>query len=148
MTNTNTLIRTVIQAATVAAPSVLDRIFAVTGPEVVNAPPQLGTTNEQAPAKPPMYAVILHNDHSTMPNFVVQVLREAFSVEGQKAHQVMMAAHTGDKAVVKVTTQELAETQLARAEGMIRTAEPGRDFGRHVAACELRFTVELETQGE
>lgn len=150
MTNTNTLIRTVIQAATVATPSVIDRIFAVTGPEVVNAPPQLGATNDQAPAKPPMYAVILHNDRSTSPLFVVQVLRTAFSVEGRRAQSVMMTAHTGNQAVVKVTSKELAETQLARAHGMIQGARPGQDFYLFpdVTACELRFTVELEAKGE
>lgn len=118
---------------------------------VIERPPELAPVNDNKPATPPMYAVLLHNDNSTAPDFVVRILEGCFSVAGERAYKIMMAAHTGGQAVVKITSKDLAETQLAAAQAMIDAADPGQDFYSRRAPggrCELRFSVELETKGE
>jgi ATP-dependent Clp protease adaptor protein ClpS len=119
---------------------------ATQAPEVVTAPPVTTPVDQEKQAKPPMYAVILHNDNTTGPDFVTRVLMEAFSVEGVRARNIMMTAHRSGSAVVQVTVKEVAETRVANAEAIIRTAQQGVDFV-YARACELRFTVEEESKG-
>lgn len=97
---------------------------------------------------PAMYAIVLHNDGSTNPYFVCRVLEEAFNVPNQRAWQIMMAVHNGTRGVVVILSKEEAEAALRVAQTMIANAVQGEDFGPHAAACELTFTMELETKGE
>jgi ATP-dependent Clp protease adapter protein ClpS len=118
---------------------------------VIERPPELSPVNDNKPATPPMYAVLLHNDNSTSPDFVVRVLAACFSIEERRAYQIMMAAHNDGQAVVKITSKDLAETQVAASKAMIENASPQRDFFARMAPggrCELKFSVELETKGE
>jgi ATP-dependent Clp protease adapter protein ClpS len=121
------------------------------GIAVMDAPPVLKPEEVIKPELPPMYAILLHNDQSTNPDFVVRVLREAFSVEKQLASRIMMAVHMGERGVVKIVAKDIAETQLEIANGLIAGAQVRRDFyspgmdGRPVVACALQFTMELES---
>lgn len=120
-----------------------------TTPLVVDhaAPVVVAPTNEQAPARPPMYAVVLHNDDTTMPWFVVTVLTQAFGLDETSAHQVMMRAHLSGKAPVVITTLDMAETKLVTAQAMVINAPPNaRAPGS--PGCELQFTLEPETDGD
>lgn len=136
--------------------NILERILGNNGGEqqddggmpVLERPPVETPDNKTTPAKPPMYSVVLHNDHTTFPDFVVQVLQQAFSVEGQAAQKVMMTAHRGGQAVVKVTTKDIAESQLDAANAIIRGAEPGRHHGNRNGNCELTFSVKAESDGD
>jgi ATP-dependent Clp protease adapter protein ClpS len=99
--------------------------------------------------KPPMYAVVLHNDNSTLPDFVTEVLVKAFQLPAQRAAEVMLTAHRGGQTIVCVLAKDVAETRLAVASSMIRAAQPGRDFASSLATtCQLTFSLELETEGE
>ena len=61
-----------------------------------------------APAKPkvkrpPLYKVVLLNDDYTPMEFVVEVLEHFFSMNREKATQVMLAVHTQGKGVCGIT---------------------------------------------
>ncbi len=64
--------------------------------------------------KPPMYKVILLNDDYTPMEFVVQVLQKFFSMDREKATQIMLAVHTTGKATCGIFTRDIAETKSAQ----------------------------------
>ncbi len=73
----------------------------------------------EAPAKPklkkpPMYKVVLLNDDYTPMEFVVEVLQIFFSMDREKATQVMLAVHTTGKATCGIFTRDVAETKCAQ----------------------------------
>jgi len=61
--------------------------------------------------RPPMYKVILLNDDYTPMEFVVHVLERFFSMDRERATQVMLAVHTQGSAVVGIFTRDVAETK-------------------------------------
>lgn len=73
--------------------------------------------------KPPMYKVILHNDHYTTMDFVVEVLQKFFHKDRGESLHIMLAVHHKGQAVVGVYTRDVAETKTeqtidyARANG-------------------------------
>jgi ATP-dependent Clp protease adaptor protein ClpS len=118
------------------------------GTTVIERPPMLAPVDKDAEktAKPPMFAVVLHNDSSTSPEFVVSVLNDVFGLNRQRATSIMMAAHTGGKATVAIYSREVAEAKCEQcrvkiARDGVNAASPGSD-------CELTFTVVQETDGE
>ena len=93
-----------------------------------------------APAKPkvkrpPLYKVVLLNDDYTPMEFVVEVLEHFFSMNREKATQVMLAVHTQGKGVCGIYTRDVAETkaelvnQAARDNGhpLLCEVEPSQD---------------------
>ena len=93
-----------------------------------------------APAKPklkrpPLYKVVLLNDDYTPMEFVVEVLEHFFSMNREKATQVMLAVHTKCKGVCGIYTRDVAETkaelvnQAARDNGhpLLCEVEPSQD---------------------
>ena len=75
-----------------------------------------GTVVEERPVEPalqspPMYKVILLNDHYTHMEFVVHVLMRFFDMDAEKATQVMYAVHTSGSAVVGIYPRDIAETK-------------------------------------
>jgi hypothetical protein len=50
--------------------------------------------------------------------------------------------------VVKVTTKDLAESQLDTANAIIQGAEPGRNHGNRNGGCELTFSIKAESDGD
>jgi ATP-dependent Clp protease adapter protein ClpS len=117
-------------------------------PEVIDRPnapvalPQRAPTEELLTEKPPMYAVVLHNDESTDPTFVIEVLCQVFAYDEQKAIRVMMQIHLGAEGVVVVLSQELAETKCAQAMALVASA--GRNAKNSDRPCELTFTTRKE----
>jgi len=61
--------------------------------------------------RPPMYKVILLNDDYTPMEFVVHVLEVFFSMEREKATQIMLVVHTQGSAVVGIFPRDIAETK-------------------------------------
>jgi len=75
-----------------------------------------GTVVEEAkPAlkRPAMYRVVLLNDDYTPMEFVVEVLIMFFSMDQEKATQIMLSVHTQGKGVCGVFTRDVAETKAA-----------------------------------
>ena len=79
-----------------------------------------------APARPevrppPLYRVLLLNDDYTPMDFVVEVLQVFFSMNRERATQVMLHVHTRGQGVCGVFTREVAETKVEQVNGFSRT---------------------------
>ena len=62
--------------------------------------------------RPPMYKVLLLNDDYTPMEFVVHVLEQFFSMNREKATQVMLHVHTRGMGVCGVFSKDVAETKV------------------------------------
>ncbi|MDP6377281.1 MAG: ATP-dependent Clp protease adapter ClpS [Pseudomonadales bacterium] len=61
--------------------------------------------------RPPMFKVVLLNDDYTPMEFVVHVLEHFFSMDREKATQIMLTVHTQGAAVVGIFPRDIAETK-------------------------------------
>ncbi|MFD1007765.1 MULTISPECIES: ATP-dependent Clp protease adapter ClpS [Oceanisphaera] len=84
---------------------------------------QLKEVEEIALQPPPMYKVIINNDDYTPMDFVVEVLQKFFSMDEDKATQVMMSVHYQGKGVCGLFTAEIAETKVAQVNNHARLHE-------------------------
>ena len=89
--------------------------------------------------EPPRYGVVLQNDDTTFPNFVIKVLTEVF--RSDNAISLMKEAHHRGSAVVFSNTKDVCYTLVDRANSLIASAEPGKHFSSEIENCELTFTV-------
>lgn len=71
-------------------------------------------------ARPPLYSVLLLNDDYTPMDFVVEVLMRFFSMNLEKATQVMLHVHTRGRGVCGVFTREIAESKVAQVNEYAR----------------------------
>lgn len=90
--------------------------------------PQPGLNEALAPEElklkpPPLYRVVLLNDDYTPMEFVVEVLREFFSMDVETATRVMLKVHTEGKGVCGVYPKEIAETKAVQVNDHSRAAE-------------------------
>ena len=69
---------------------------------------------------PPMYKVMLNNDDYTPMDFVVEVLTKFFSMDTDKANQIMLTVHYHGKAVCGIYTAEIAETKVMQVSQYAR----------------------------
>ncbi|HIF9274766.1 TPA: ATP-dependent Clp protease adapter ClpS [Photobacterium damselae] len=70
---------------------------------------------QEVQIKPPsMYKVILNNDDYTPMDFVIEVLQKFFSMDLEKATQLMLTVHYEGKAICGTFTAEVAETKVAQ----------------------------------
>lgn len=67
---------------------------------------------EQAIRPPSKYKVILNNDDYTPMDFVVEILRMFFSMDMEKANQIMLAVHCEGKATCGLYSADIAETKV------------------------------------
>lgn len=61
--------------------------------------------------RPPLYKVVILNDDYTPMEFVVEILEHFFSMNREKATQIMLTIHTQGKAVVGIYPRDIAETK-------------------------------------
>lgn len=73
--------------------------------------------------EPEMYRVILHNDHYTTMDFVVEVLVTVFHMPGAKATQVMLDVHRKGIGVCGVYTYDIAVTKVEQVHLMAKARE-------------------------
>jgi ATP-dependent Clp protease adaptor protein ClpS len=71
----------------------------------------VATRSKPKTKKPSMYKVLMLNDDYTPMEFVVHVLEVFFSMEREKATQIMLAVHTQGSAVVGIFPRDIAETK-------------------------------------
>lgn len=78
---------------------------------------------ETQTTKPPFYAVVLFNDDYTPMEFVIHVLQQYFSLDLDRATEVMLSVHYEGKGVAGVYPRDIAETKAqlvnryARSQG-------------------------------
>ena len=68
-----------------------------------------------------MYRVILHNDHYTAMDFVVEVLVRVFHKPPAEATKIMMDVHKRGTGVCGVYTYDLAVTKVRKVHAMARS---------------------------
>ena len=73
--------------------------------------------------QPPLYKVVLINDDYTPMDFVVEVLCSFFSMNVEKATQIMLKVHTEGKGVCGVFGKDVAETKAAQVNDYARDCE-------------------------
>lgn len=76
---------------------------------------------ERAKTKPPrMYKVILFNDDYTTMDFVIEVLQRFFSMNRERAMQIMLKVHNEGSAVCGVYSLDVAETKVTQVSGFAK----------------------------
>jgi ATP-dependent Clp protease adaptor protein ClpS len=76
---------------------------------------------EKTQTKPPsMYNVLLMNDDYTPMDFVIDILGRFFSMDLDKATQIMLKVHYEGKAICGTYTAEVAETKVAQVTAYSR----------------------------
>lgn len=70
---------------------------------------------EKTKIKPPsLYKVVLNNDDYTPMEFVVDVLQRFFTIDIDKATQLMLTVHHEGKAVCGIFSAEIAEMKVVQ----------------------------------
>ncbi|WKX27565.1 ATP-dependent Clp protease adapter ClpS [Tatumella ptyseos] len=67
---------------------------------------------DEALQPPSMYKVVLLNDDYTPMEFVIEVLQKFFSLDIERATQLMLTVHYEGKAICGEFTAEVAETKV------------------------------------
>ena len=67
-------------------------------------------------AEPPLYRVLIHNDHYTTMEFVVEILREVFHYEMIQAEQIMMMVHRTGIGCCGEYEYQIAESKVAEVD--------------------------------
>jgi ATP-dependent Clp protease adaptor protein ClpS len=73
--------------------------------------------------EPKMYRVILHNDHYTSMDFVVEVLMIVFHKAAAEATKIMLDVHKKGAGVCGVYTYDIASTKVSVVHNMAKRRE-------------------------
>lgn len=73
--------------------------------------------------EPPMYKVLLHNDHYTTQEFVVEVLRTVFQKNLIDATRIMLDVHRKGIGTVGMYTYDLARTKVEKVKLLAEEAQ-------------------------
>jgi ATP-dependent Clp protease adaptor protein ClpS len=73
--------------------------------------------------EPEMFRVILHNDHYTTMDFVVEVLRKVFHKNLPEATKIMLDVHQKGRGHVGLYSYDIARTKVAQVATLAREAE-------------------------
>ena len=79
---------------------------------------------ERTELRPPrMYRVILHNDHYTTMEFVVDILVKVFHKPAREASRIMLDVHRLGSGVCGVYTYDIARTKVSQVLALAREHE-------------------------
>lgn len=81
----------------------------------------------------PLYRILIHNDHVTPMDFVVQILRTIFYLSNERSLDVMMTAHMTGIAYVQTVQKSEAEKRINKAH-----------FAAGLEGYPLHFSMEPE----
>lgn len=73
--------------------------------------------------EPKMYRVILHNDHYTTMDFVVEVLMIVFHKAAAEATKIMLDVHKKGAGICGVYTYDIASTKVSVVHNMAKRRE-------------------------
>ena len=83
---------------------------------------------EPALAPPPLYTVLLLNDDYTPMDFVVLVLQRFFSMDRERATQIMLKVHMEGRGICGVYPRDIAATKVEQVSAFARE-------NQHPLAC-------------
>lgn len=64
--------------------------------------------------------MVLHNDHYTTMEFVVEVLKTVFHKSAVEAHGIMMAVHKKGRGIVGLYPYDIAATKVEQTKKLAR----------------------------
>ncbi|NPU83523.1 MAG: ATP-dependent Clp protease adapter ClpS [Syntrophaceae bacterium] len=73
--------------------------------------------------EPRMFRVILHNDHYTTMDFVVEVLISVFHKPAAEATRIMLDVHRKGKGICGVYTYDIASSKVSLVHSMAKERE-------------------------
>ena len=73
--------------------------------------------------EPDEYRVILHNDHYTTMEFVVEILRTVFHKSVPEATKIMLDVHKKGRGIVGTYSYDIARTRVLAVEKLARENE-------------------------
>ena len=73
--------------------------------------------------EPDMYRVILHNDHYTTMEFVVEIIKTVFHKTIIDATKIMMDVHQKGKGIVGMYTYDIARTKIFQVKQLAEIEE-------------------------
>jgi ATP-dependent Clp protease adaptor protein ClpS len=76
---------------------------------------QILEQQEQETELEPLYRVLIHNDHVTPMDFVIQILKTIFYLANERALEIMMTAHITGIAHVQTLPKSEAEKRIGKA---------------------------------
>ena len=79
-------------------------------------------------APPPLYTVLLLNDDFTPMDFVVHVLQKFFSMDGERAMQIMLKVHMEGQGICGIYSRDVAATKVEQVTAYARESQ-------HPLAC-------------
>lgn len=72
---------------------------------------------------PRMFKVLIHNDHYTTMEFVVEVLTKVFHMPAAKATQIMLDVHKKGIGICGVYCRDIAATKVSEVHQMAKSRE-------------------------
>ncbi|MCX6553444.1 MAG: ATP-dependent Clp protease adapter ClpS [Candidatus Aminicenantes bacterium] len=90
---------------------------------VFNSDAELQTKEESEIREPKMYRVILHNDHYTTMEFVVEILVNIFAKPSQEATRIMLDVHRRGSGECGVFSRDIARTKVSQVHALARQHE-------------------------
>lgn len=79
--------------------------------------------NRERLKEPPLYRVLIHNDHYTSMEFVVEILEQVFHHNRASAEQIMMMVHRQGIGCCGEYDREIAESKIVTVDR--RASEQG-----------------------
>ena len=79
-------------------------------------------------APPPLYTVLLLNDDFTPMDFVVHVLQKFFSMDRERAMQIMLKVHMEGQGICGIYSRDVAATKVEQVTTYARESQ-------HPLAC-------------
>ena len=99
-----------------------------TAPEI-----QIIDETEEETELEPLYRILIHNDHVTPMDFVVEILKTVFYLPNERALDIMMTAHISGIAYVQTVAKSEAEKRINKAH-----------FAAGLEGYPLHFSMEPE----
>jgi ATP-dependent Clp protease adaptor protein ClpS len=82
-----------------------------------------GVDSEPRLEEPRMFRVILHNDHYTTMDFVVEVLMKVFHKTAAEAIKIMLDVHRKGAGVCGIYVHDIAVTKVSQVHHMAKKSE-------------------------
>lgn len=84
-----------------------------------------GTKHETKPIldEPKMFRVIMHNDHYTTMDFVVEIIIKIFNKQAAEATRIMLDIHNKGKGICGIYTYDIAITKILQVHNMAMQRE-------------------------